>query len=136
MPQQTTLEAVPAGQPALARIRILVFSDEPASWERLATTLRRSGAQILSAPPGGETINACRLFRPQLIVAVRVPYAECARLVQGLREAGVPGTAIAISPAGDSLAAGEVSDPRLLQEFEEELTGLLIRLVEGSRDSP
>ena len=132
----STHTAVREASPALAGIRILLFSAESAARERLASALRRSGAQILAAPPGAEAVHACHTFRPQLIVAARVPYAECARLMQALRDAGVAGTAMAIDPAADTCGSAEVPDVRLEERFEEELTGLLIRLLENSRDSP
>jgi CheY-like chemotaxis protein len=136
MAQQTTAGAVRTGTtPALGGIRIMVLSAEAELRERVTLALRGSGAEILTAPPGAEAVDACQAFRPQLIVAARVPYAECARLIQTLREAGVAGTAIAVSPAADAPSDEDV-DPRLGKRFEEELTGLLIRLLEGSRDSP
>jgi hypothetical protein len=136
MAQQETLESrATIGTPALAGIRILVFSAEADSGARLASALRRTGARILAAQPGIETVQACHTFQPQLIVAACVPYAECARLIETLREAGVAGTAIAVSPAGDPFASGDASDPLLAERFAEELTELLIRLFEESRAS-
>ena len=84
--KRTPLEVVPKG-PARKSLRVVIGDDDRDNANMLALVLRDEGHEAIVALRGDETLEVCRLFRPDVVIAdVNMPGVSGYAIARELRE--------------------------------------------------
>src|SRR5689334_14276711 len=83
---------------ALDGVRVLLVEDHDDSRETLTSYLRLFGAVVLAVTTAYAAIDACRSFRPDVLVSdLELPGLDGWRMLQDLRQSGCRAPAVAVS---------------------------------------